>query len=50
MINVSAYDILGNKIFDSPNAQTKFTATAKGMYFLKIKNLSGISVKKIIVQ
>ena len=50
IVNVSAYNILGNIIFDSPNAQTKFTATAKGIYFLKIKTENGILVKKIIVQ
>ncbi|CAM3410192.1 T9SS type A sorting domain-containing protein [Aequorivita lipolytica] len=50
IINISAYDILGNKIFNTTKNKTKFSANKRGIYFLKIETENGISIKKIILE
>lgn len=50
ILNVSAFDILGNKIFSTTDNKTKFSTTEKGIFFLKIETEKGISIKKIIIE
>lgn len=48
-ISVSAYNILGKKIFSTSNKQIDFSHHKKGIYLLQIETEEGILHKKIIL-